>query len=396
MNFFHRHSYVIFSIILIVYIVVQTRSSYLGPYVTMILWMVAPAIYKLRTNKTFTIWVGIMFFYWLIGLINMNPSNYVIQDMVAFFPFVLLLSTNMQFRGDYLRNQAFGFRRLLPIYAILYLVILNYMGFNVYGSDVSRFDYNQDVHLVLTAPLAPLLFVRYLICYNVEKKNLWHTGWLVVCILFFFHFAIITATKSILMPILVVLVLKLILNQNITSRLKYGISILIVASFVTYFAQDYFNESLFRFMEKFEVKDDSNTSRLDESIQYLSQCNTFQLLFGKGFGGLKTFHGESFIGGESMIHLGFCYLIMKGGILLLGLMYFPLLAIIIKDIRSGRYEYALIAFCLLMQDLGHQFWQSFLTVSVYWLLVYYRFYNRNWHEKVLKYEHNQLKHNNSN
>lgn len=386
MRLFSRNSHWVFAIVLFIYVVVQTRSSYMAPYVTLILWFAITVIYGLHSNRVFWRWLAIIAFYGIIGLLNNNSTDYIFQDIVAFCPFVLLIASNVRFRSNFLRDDLSGLRRIVPFAVLLYVLIFIYMGFSVFGSEVSRFDYDQDVHLILSAPLAPLFFVRYLLCYDSRNETWWQRFWLIIAILLFFHFAIITATKSAVFPILAVLALRVILSKGMKTRSKYVFMLLIMGLVLYFVSGNLFNDSLSRFYAKFDIGDDSNTSRLQESILYFRQCNVLQVLFGKGFGGIKTFHGESFIGGLSMLHLGIGHLFMKGGLLLVLLVYFPLVYIIFKDTFSRRYEYVLIAICLLMQDLGHEIWQNFPTVSVYWLLVYYRFYSRTEHEELLNME----------
>lgn len=124
------------------------------------------------------------------------------------------------------------------------------------------------------------------------------------------------------------------------------------------------------------------------SCAYLRQCNILQLLIGKGWGGLKTFHGEEFVGGESMIHIGIVHLMLKGGIVLVLLIYYPLLYIIVKDASPKKYPYVILAVWLISKDAGHEIWQDFLTTQIYWLLVYYRFYRRDIHDAYLAMETN--------
>ena len=387
MNYIRRHSFVFFSIVLFLYILVQTRSSYMGPIVTIILMFATAFIYKTRTNGVLWGWMLIMYIYLIIGMMNANRFEHIREDMVAFFPFVFMIAGNLRFRQDFLAHQMNGFRKLLPIAFVLYFAIFYYMGFSFWGSDLARFDYDEETHLKLTSPIAPLFFAQYIICYYNSKETTWKQNlWLIGVLILFLHFAVITQTKSIALPIIVVLALRLILNRNFSSRLKYTLIIVVLGFTLMQIGTDFFSTSMDSFINKFDENNESNTSRIEETTRYLRQCNVLQLAIGKGFGGIKTFHGEAYIGGVSMIHLGFGYLIMKGGFILLFLMYFPLISIIVRDFLARKYDYVLIASCLLMQDLGHEIWQSFLTVSVYWLLVYYRFYCRDWHNKLLLFE----------
>lgn len=387
MSFYNsRYRYIIFTVVLFLYILVQTRSSYMAPVVNIIFMIIASRFYKVRGNNIFARWMVVFFCILIIGMLNFNSMENMRQDIACMFPFVLLFANNLHFRNDYLRNGLEGLRKLTPISAVLYCAIFSYMEFSFWGSTETRFFYNEDVHMRLTSPLSPLFYIPLLLCYSKSKYTKLDMVGLIACLLMFLHFSLITSTKSLIIPIVVVVICRMIFSENSKSKYKYIVIVTIIMYFLYSFVQDYFGYFLDLLLGKFDEEDLSNQNRMDETYAYLSQCNILQLLIGKGWGGLKTFHGEEFVGGESMIHIGIAHLMLKGGIILVLLIYYPLISIIIKDASKKKYPYVMIAAWLISKDIGHEIWQTFLMTQIYWLLVYYRFYRRNIHDVYLDSE----------
>ena len=361
---------------LLIYLLIINRASYLSVYVQLLLmfffWMVYKPRFSNRTGK----WVALALFLFVEGLFNGNRLSDMLVDAVYLLPLAAVVVSSPRFREDYLHNQFAGLRRLLPFCLIAYYLIFTFMDYSWLGSQAgARFDYNQDTHLLLNAPLTPLLLIAPLLCISNFKG-----GWLQkVCLILgavaICHFGFITLTKSTALGILIILGLRLVFNSSAKARIGYLVGLVVLSFAVVYVLNNYLYGMTDLFLEKFDMDNDSNTSRWEEGMTYLSQCNLWQILFGKGFGGLKTFYaGQDFIGGEAMLHMGWCYLIMKGGIMLLFIIYFPLLYIIFKDFKQKNYAYVIYAIYFLIVDQMHT---TFVSLPmVYWIFVYLRYYDR--------------------
>lgn len=388
-----RYRYRLFAIVIFAYTLIQTRSSYMAPIVTMIFMLVVSRFfYKTSYNNTFINLLMPFGLFLLIGLVNHNPTNSIILDIVAMFPFVLVIADNQYFRHDFLKNKLSGLTRLTPISALLYCFIFSYMDYSVWGTTDIRFDYDRSTHLLLGAPLAPMFFVPLLLCYSNKKYNNRELISLIISVFLFFHFAIITSTKSVIVPILAVIIVRILLGMG-SKQVSIKNAVIWISAFLLarYLINNYFMGFMDNLWLKFDEDNESNTNRIEEAQLYLSQCDYIQWIFGKGWGGLKTFHGEwDYIGGESMMHLGVVYLIMKGGLLLFALIYYPLIYIMIKDTKDKKYAYVLIAVFIIAKDLGHEIWQEFTFTQIYWLLVYYRFYKRKTHNAYLANEAKEI------
>lgn len=368
--------YIWTSLALLIFLLVINRASYYGIYVEMIL--VFSFYYFYRTNitsKLFDFWAMVFIFYLIIGIIHLNNPKDILFDSFHLLPIPVVVLSSQAFRRDYLSNQFQGLRRLLPFFILLYFLIFNYMGYNWRGSEDLRFDYDQTSHMSLNAPLRPLFLIIPFLCIQKFKGNKIQKICLVIGALAFLHLGFITSTKSWSIGVMTVISLRLILNRHGKSQLNYIVLLSLISLIAIYIVNEYLFVFIDRFFNKFDFDDSSNTSRWDEGISYLKQCNGLQLLFGKGFGGLKIFHErQSYIGGATMLHMGWCYLIMKGGILLLLIIYYPLFYIIVKDYQERNYEYVIWAIYMLFADQMHT---TFSDINIiYWFIVYLRFYHR--------------------
>lgn len=368
------NKYTITAFALLVYLFVISRASYLSTYVQLILVATFCYYYRPKISSRAAIWFALGIFYLMEGLLNGNNSLEIFSDAVHLMPIAAIITMSPAFKQDYLQNQFAGTRQLLPFCLVAYYVIFTYMSYEWMGSTEGRFVYDQDVHLSLNAPTVPLFIVFPLLCISGFKGNTLEKVCLILGALAIIHFGFITSTKSKVLGIFMILILRIFFSRGSKSRITYLLTLTIISYLVLNFVTEQMGYLTESFMGKFELNDDSNTSRWDEGMTYLSQCNSWQLLFGKGFGGIKTFHGESYIGGLTMLHMGWCYLIMKGGILLLCIIYFPLFYIILKDFNERNYAYVIFAIFILFTDQMHTTFTG-LNIS-YWILVYLRFYNR--------------------
>ena len=363
--------FVLASFLLILYVVIINRASYLYSLVDFLFILSIIILYKIQFKKVFGILVLISFFYLVIGILNSNRFEYIFTDFLSFTPLIFLVLENENFKNDFLNNKLFGLNKILPYLIIASVGLFIYMGYDISSTLIARFAYDSDSKLTLFAPLTPIFFVSFIICY---KKTIYNRFFAYLGALLILFMGFITQTKTVFIPIIFALVLRTIFGGSLVSKIKFFLVLLFFISIILLIINKYIPESLSSFTDKFNSNNDSNTDRIEESMNYLRQCNVLQLLFGKGFGGIKIFHGEDYIGGVNMIHFGVVHLIMKGGILLLALMYFPLIYIIVNDSIGGNYSYVSMAIVFMIMDIGHTQWISLLNMLMYWILVYFRFY----------------------
>lgn len=380
-------------LVFFIYLLVINRASYLSIYVECIFIISFWVIYKPLSCSTYNgrlrIFVLLSFLYFVLGIAHGNQFDYMLTDFMHITPISILILGAPKFKKDFIDNQLEGYKRIMPILVIFYFLIFYYMGYSWVGSTDARFAYNQDSKLSLFAPLTPLAFFVFVLAYNKIKANKIVMISLVIGILANLHIGFTTQTKTAFLGPIIILVLKLFINDSFKTKLKYIIIFLVAYWGIIYFINNYMPELSYltdAFSDKFDTSNDSNTSRMDETLEYLSKCNVLQILLGKGFGGEKIFNGEDFIGGVNMLHMGWGFLMMKGGVLLLIMIYYPLLWIIYHDLKSKHYIFTIIAIYFLIKDQMHTNFTSWSGVFLYWFLVYTRYYYRNYFLTAQSYE----------
>jgi hypothetical protein len=145
-------------------------------------------------------------------------------------------------------------------------------------------------------------------------------------------------------------------------------------------------ERLFSFLiMRFQVAEDlGNTglsSRELESSVYINGVSLYELLFGKGMGGVNmTPFGRYSERGLSMLHLGEYNLILKGGIVYLVLIYGAAFISLIKLFRSKTtygYSWASVIVIYLLLERGHQQYSQFFMLLFFSLAISYAFSIKN-------------------
>jgi hypothetical protein len=370
---FKVNKYFVSSVALFLYLIVINRASYLAPLVFLILLLVLFLLYNKKITRIKILLVFISMFYFFLGVANGNLLSNIFKDFIYFTPIILFIADDRHFYENFIDDKLAGLNKMMPYLLLASLGLFIYMGYSWTVSSNARFEYDQESKLNLFAPITPIFMIPFMLCYtDVKYKRI-----LVYIGAFFILFmGYLTQTKTVFIPVILPFLFAIVFNRNLILKFRLIIIIFFICGIIYFILFKFAPNSIFTFMSKFNMSDDSNIDRVNESVQYLNKCNILQLLFGKGFGGIKTFHGEEFIGGIDMIHFGMVHLIMKGGFILLIIMYFPLLYIIIKDFGSHNYSYVGMAIIFMFMDLGHTQWQSSTGMLVYWLLVYYRFYKK--------------------
>jgi hypothetical protein len=118
-----------------------------------------------------------------------------------------------------------------------------------------------------------------------------------------------------------------------------------------------------------------------EANLYFSTLSIYELLLGKGMGGVNMFpFGNYSENGMMMLHRGENNLILKGGIVYLMLIYGAAFISLIKLFRlKSTYRYSWIAVILiyLLLERGHQQYSQFFMLLFFSLAISYAFSNKN-------------------
>jgi hypothetical protein len=118
---------------------------------------------------------------------------------------------------------------------------------------------------------------------------------------------------------------------------------------------------------RFTSQDNFSSGRNTESLLYLDSVSKSQLIFGKGLGGAnKTWIWESTPHGMSVLHRGYMYQLLKGGIIWTIIYYLLIISVLIKlfNARRMKISYSIIfsLLLILITEISHSVWLNPITL----------------------------------
>lgn len=330
----------------------------------------------------------LLFFIFLLlwGFIHGNHFNSIVLDIGAFSPLILIFIEREPLRTDLLKRLLSIFGRVLPYMILLSFFIFNYMEYTVGGIETVRFNYNAETKLALFAPISPISiapFTVFFLSYFTKRQK------------FFIHFAniliilmgVITLTRSAIIigltPYLLLFLYKLPMLK--IGRIIKSSLVLIVLFFILaqsgIISKYGLNQAFFDLKQRNsnQIKDKSiGSGRIEEVEDYLSQdLSISEYLIGRGLGGRKVDNENSnYIGGIDMMHIGPVHAFLKGGILLVLLLYVPLLFAVFRFWRTPNWPLSLLLLYFLIYNLQTTNWGLGFFTFFYWYSIstyYYSF-----------------------
>jgi hypothetical protein len=121
-------------------------------------------------------------------------------------------------------------------------------------------------------------------------------------------------------------------------------------------------------VSRLKYSENYSTGRNIEAESYFSSIQTDELIMGKGIGGAQTvWIWKDVKYGVSMLHLGYAYLILKGGLVFMIFIYIvSLIALWRLFSRKGIYQiYATVIFLFLFLEFSHTQWLFPINLILY-------------------------------
>ena len=366
--------------------ILSIRSGKYTPIVSILFFIGLFFFYRPVLTNTFLRFFAVIIFLTFWGAIRGNDFNSIIEDLMSFSPLILLFISNQSIKSDlnarlpiYLANSLLF---LLP----LSLVIFKYMDYGIGNMNTVRFAYDESTNLAFFSPVVPLLFAAYLVFFfdKLNKRQKWLIH---IAMIFIALMGIITLSKSVILgsfipyllyygykylgsafrPIkflklaLLVFLIGITISQSgIIERSGLGIAIegVILRSTI-------------------QIDDgDISSGRLGETESYLNQnLDFFEYLFGRGMGGHKVRNDyDPYIGGINMMHIGPVHAFLKGGILLVLILYIPAFLAIARFWKTPDYHISLILIFFLIGNFQTTTWSWSISLFFYWygISFYYR------------------------
>jgi hypothetical protein len=266
---------------------------------------------------------------------------------------------------------------LIPLSVFFYF----YMGYEFGNMYSQRFNYTNSTALSVFSPMVPIMGAPYLIFFsnklNVRQNILVHLA--SILLLFF---GIITLTRSTVLLAIVPYVLNLVhlivFKQKFTTLVK-GILIILVCYYGIFqtriVQQSGFFDSIEGILYRTEIQELGNEgSREDELGLYMKQnLDFFEIVFGRGMGGHKVRKDSDYYdGGINMLHFGPAMVFMKGGILLVFIIYAPIIWIIVYYLMTSYYQISLLLIYFLSVNFFNTTWNYlYISTFFYWYSVFF-------------------------
>ena len=317
--------------------------------------------------------IGVLTFW---GIIHSNSYISIIEDIMIFSPFFLLIMERKTIRMDLKTTLPEFLANSLIVLIPFSFLIFFYMDYGIGSLESGRFNYNKEIKFEYFAPITPIIFAPYLIfffdTYNKKQKLLVHISMILIGLM-----GIITLSKSVILgaiiPYLIFYGYKII-SISSYARIKYLslISILIlVSSQFGGFKKIQIADVVLDVIERTSRQSEEgtlSTGRFEEMVAYFNQDLDFlEYVIGRGLGGHKVRNDSDFyIGGVSMMHFGPVHVFLKGGILLVIAMYLPFILAFFKFWKTPDYPISLIVVFFLIANLQTSNWSWQFHTFFYW------------------------------
>ena len=189
-------------------------------------------------------------------------------------------------------------------------------------------------------------------------------------------FGVLTATRSYIVIVIVAL-LSLITFRKFSSIKFFFYGFLALLMFLFVFHSDFYKKSVLadqiNFVgERFVMEGDISNGRSSEVVGLFSEFSFSEIILGRGAGAEQKFGFWNDIRGSqehgiNFTHFGFLNLILKGGFLLLLLIYGMAFYSLMIFLKYGEKKYFFVVLIYLIAELSHTLFINYFTVLFLWL-----------------------------
>lgn len=329
-------------------------------------------------KKFFFLYSFYLFILLIAGVVNNNFVSYIYADLFSFGAIIFIFIS-----GKF--NRLYFFTQILPkVGLIINIVIVIFVGFYILfnNTTIASMEGGRGLDEITGKIMSPkqLMYgslLLYPLSVFIEKKRdrLFYD----FTIIMFIFFSLAMASRGSTVVAIIVLCLTLIernkIPLNLSSLLNtkvFRIIFVILAVFSVLYqipkvgsAVDYL---LFRFTSG-ETSIDAE--RTEESEEILRHFSLNEILFGRGLGAANTYWiFESVKNGVNNVHYGWMFLVLKGGISLLILVYGKILQSIFR-LWKGRIlrPYAFILISVVFLEFSHTMFISFYLTSFIFIAI---------------------------
>jgi hypothetical protein len=381
-------SFILFLLLFI--LVLSVRSGKYTYLVNSIFFITLFFTYKTRITVHafyYLLLIGILTIW---GIILGNDYISIIEDVFSLSPLILLFIEKEKFKLDLKNRLPFFLVNSLYFLIPLSLLIFNYMDYQIGGLSTKRFDYNVATKLSLFGPILPIIFgptlIFFIDLYNKKQKALVFISMSIIMIM-----GIITLSKSVILTPIIYLFLfygyKIFVNKKVR-QLPKAIILIVFAGFLliqfNVFEKIGLANAVVDSIERSAIQNQNSSfssGRVEETIAYLNQDLTFlEHLIGRGLGGRKVRNNSNdYVGGINMLHFGPSHVFMKGGIILVLVLYLPLFFAVFRFWNTPNYYISLILISFFLANIQTTNWSWGIGTFFYWygISMYFSTVNKN-------------------
>ncbi|MDC0273063.1 hypothetical protein OAK93_01685 [bacterium] len=326
-----------------------------------------------RRGKVVWVYIPLLLFYLLYGLYNGNFISYVLVDLFGGFVLIFCFYKNNEFRGlaEMIINR-------LSLLMIIGLICCGYLFFEqgvraaADTSDRLSFEntgFQGSANTFFIPIQISILILPFILYVNKQRRII-----IILASTFFLFVNIVGLNRANLVGCLTAFILTALIvyrdNRSYFSfhRIKYPVllaSIIFVA--IASFQSDTISRSFKIIGYRFQDMSDDNSRDLEGELYY-TQISNLELIIGKGMGGANNFLDRESERGIMMMHKGENNLMLKGGFILLFLVYGAGFISLWKLIRSKeRYSdsWAAVIIIYFLLERGHQQFSNFFYLLLF-------------------------------
>ena len=378
-----------FLLSLLLFIILLSIRSGKYTYIVNILFFISLFIYyRPVLSKIFLRIFLFTSFLTISGIISGNQFISIAGDFVIFSPLMLLFFYNRQINNDLITRLPNFLANSLFIMIPISIAIFVYMDYKPGSMLIGRFNYDVSTKLHLLAPIIPLTSAPYLIFFldklNKKQELLIHCSMISITLL-----GIMTLSKSVVLMGLLPYLLRYGYKHLIQKIRPFKVLIILIilslfcsGNYLTVFTKKIGLEDSFTgVIERTQRQYESNnlfSGRVKEVEDYLSQdLSFFEYVFGRGMGGHKVRNdADPHIGGINLMHFGIFHVFLKGGILLVFMLYVPIFLAILKYWKTPNYHISLILIFFLIENLISTTWSWSFNLFFYWYGISFYYFQK--------------------
>jgi hypothetical protein len=225
--------------------------------------------------------------------------------------------------------------------------------------------------------ISPLILAPFIMPFIGNMKTYLKFNVLLANMLLLF-FGVLTATRSYIL-ITIIALISLVNFKKLIGFKPIGYVFLFFIFFLFFVDTEFYKNSILAeqlsfVQNRFNIEGDISNGRISEVDGLFLDFNYVEIILGRGAGAEQKFGFWEEISGSqehgiNFTHFGFLNLILKGGVLLLFIIYGMAFYSLLIFIKYGEKKYFFVTLIYLVAELSHTLFINYFTVLFLWLAI---------------------------